>query len=131
MKRFLLSVIAVLLLPAAALILYVVGRWSPEDNLSDCIYEAEKLLVHTRSEDTKEKLEKRADLVSSCMNARGFAFDYDGYREMKKKYRASNRTPTSQQEAVELTQRLEMYRLIDVAGDAALWKRNWKRYWPF
>jgi len=53
---------AVLLLLVMALTLYDAGRWSAADNLAECAYEAEKLLVHMRSENTKEKLEKRSNL---------------------------------------------------------------------
>jgi hypothetical protein len=100
------------------LVLYPVMHWSPEDNLSECAYEAEKLLLHMRAENTSDKVKKRSNLVYVCMTARRFEFDFDAYERVASK----NRLPGEEDDA-----RKETF----IATAASFWRHDWSRYWPF
>jgi hypothetical protein len=68
-----------------AALLLSIGRWSAEDNLTECAYEAEKLLVGMRAQNTSEKVAKRSNLVYACMSAKRFLFDFDAYTRISKR----------------------------------------------
>ncbi len=129
-KRLALGAVFALLLGAVVIVFYVAGRWSPEDNLTECKYEAHKLLVHMR-EDNSETVKKRSNLVYACMQARRFKFDSLQSRQMVRQEHARMPKPATQQEAIDQAQQLEMFDLEYTYAFDFLWSRDRERYWPF
>ncbi len=108
----------VLLLLVSAALLKALLRVSVEDNLTECAYEAEKLLVHMSAENADAKVKKRANLVYACMEVRRFAFDLDTYDKVVSR----NPLPGAEDDL-----RKETF----MATAASFWKRDWNRYSPF
>jgi hypothetical protein len=115
-RHMMLVVTVVCLLLAVITGLVGMMHLSAEDNLTECAYEAERLLINMSAENTDVKVKKRSNLVFACMKARRFEFDFEAYGKVASTTRLSGAEDDLRKDT-----------FISIAP--SFWKRNWGRYW--
>lgn len=104
---------------------YVTGRWSAEDNGTECYYESQKLVVHVRNDPTNEI---GSNLVFACMKAKRFNFDFITAEKYDRRFRAEHKKYNLSDERNE--EDAARYRNgLYLAW--SYWHRDWSRYLPF